>query len=247
VLPLLVAKYGAVRTHDPPINLEEIPFHQTMELKPVEPAVVTSRFSNGDPAVVEGDVGLGRALIFASSADTDWNQFPARPEFLPWILKSLGSLLDRRDAGLNVPVGSVFSRPLPDDTLGKEAVVYSMSAGRSAGGLQVVKELQGVPTLQWEKTDLSGAYEAAINNPPTVISFAAQADPGESELAPLSENQRERLSESADLVEWTDAAALRNELAEGRPGTELWMILLGLLLLLALVEMFLAQRFSRAK
>ncbi len=42
-------------------------------------------FSNRSPALVEFDVDKGKVILFASSLDRDWNNFPIQPTFLPWV------------------------------------------------------------------------------------------------------------------------------------------------------------------
>ena len=42
-------------------------------------------FSKQHPAVIESKVGKGIVVLFLSSLDRDWNDFPIQPTFLPWI------------------------------------------------------------------------------------------------------------------------------------------------------------------
>ena len=42
-------------------------------------------FSNGFPALIESSTGKGKVLLFVSTIDRDWNNFPIQPTFLPWI------------------------------------------------------------------------------------------------------------------------------------------------------------------
>jgi hypothetical protein len=42
-------------------------------------------FSNQHPAVIESEVGKGIVVMFLSSLDRDWNDFPIQPTYLPWI------------------------------------------------------------------------------------------------------------------------------------------------------------------
>jgi hypothetical protein len=43
------------------------------------------RFSDGTPAVIETKFGEGKVILFVSTADRDWNDFPIQPTFLPWV------------------------------------------------------------------------------------------------------------------------------------------------------------------
>src|SRR6185295_7576264 len=68
------------------------------------------KFSHGTPAMIEHTYGLRRVLLFASTADTAWNDLPVRPAFVPLIHRALGSIVQRQDEGLNLRVGEKFSR-----------------------------------------------------------------------------------------------------------------------------------------
>lgn len=46
---------------------------------------VPLRFENKLPAIVETDVGKGKVILYTTSIDRDWNDFPIQPTFLPWI------------------------------------------------------------------------------------------------------------------------------------------------------------------
>lgn len=46
---------------------------------------VPMRFQDGSPAVVESEFGKGKVILFVSTIDRDWNDFPIQPTFLPWI------------------------------------------------------------------------------------------------------------------------------------------------------------------
>ena len=47
------------------------------------------RFDDGTPALVEYDVGEGRALLLASDLNGAWNDFPRRPEFAPFVQETV--------------------------------------------------------------------------------------------------------------------------------------------------------------
>tara|TARA_Y100001960_G_C14770923_1_gene879960 strand:- start:1524 stop:3638 length:2115 start_codon:yes stop_codon:yes gene_type:complete len=46
---------------------------------------VANWFNNQNPAVIENDIGSGKVIVFLSSLDREWNDFPIQPTFLPWI------------------------------------------------------------------------------------------------------------------------------------------------------------------
>ncbi len=42
-------------------------------------------FENGDPLLVESDIGKSKIFLFTSSGDLDWNDFPLKAAYLPFI------------------------------------------------------------------------------------------------------------------------------------------------------------------
>ncbi len=94
-------------------EMKGIRFHSlfSVELKPERKVRVAMRFRNEAPALIESDLGKGKVILFASSLDRDWNDFPIQPTFLPWIqrwvkysARGLESIL-RQD----LVVGEVFA------------------------------------------------------------------------------------------------------------------------------------------
>jgi hypothetical protein len=210
------------------------------------PARVVLRYAEGAPAVMERAWGLGRVFLFSSTADTAWNDLPVRPAFLALVQRLLGSLVQRQDEGLNVPVGQEFSRQVSLDLVSRDAQIAGPAAA-AAREMRRVELLNGVPTIRFATTDLGGAYEVVVNDPPTVIRFAAQPDARESDLAGLALEEREKIGAVARVLDWTPTVSLRELVEKERVGTEFWLPLALLVLALAALETGLAQWFSRAK
>ena len=125
---------------------------------------------------------------------------------------------------------------------GKESVITSPGETKSS-----TQELDGTATIDYLKTDRAGSYELSIADPPTVLQFAAQPDPRESRLEMLSDQQQERIAQHASLIKFTPTTELREVLSRERKGAELWILLLVAVITLAIIEMTLAQWFSREK
>ena len=108
LLPVTLKSINQVRTRDKPFHLRaqpsnhpvlkvftgnmlkemaRIPFRTLYSVEPrrgrkfEEPMHFTNQF----PAVIESQFGEGKVLLFVSSLDRDWNNFPIHPTFLPWI------------------------------------------------------------------------------------------------------------------------------------------------------------------
>lgn len=94
----------AVFTGDAREGLTGARFWRYMLTRPApkgEAPTVLAAFDDGAPALVEARRGRGRVLLFTSSADRDWTDWPIRTSFLPamqrfaaWLA---GALEERRD------------------------------------------------------------------------------------------------------------------------------------------------------
>lgn len=215
-----------------------------------QPRVVLHFAQNNDPLAVEHTWGSGRVILFASTATVDWNNLPVCEAFVPLINRVLGSLVERQAEGLNVQVGQKFSYAVSNDLLNKDVSVSVPGQKDPARVVGQVALINGLPVVQFGDTDESGAYHVSIAaTPPSTLEFAAQSDPNESNLTPLSAEQLKSLGTVAEVIKWKPEAqnSLTPKLTSARIGRELWWPLLIAALIIATLETFLAQRFSQSK
>jgi SAM-dependent methyltransferase len=205
------------------------------------------KFSHGTPAIIEHTYGLGRIVMFASTADTAWNDLPVRPAFVPLIHRMLGALVQRQDEGLNVRVGQKFVRRVASELLDKEARVFKPRQTDALLEQRRIEMVNGWPMLQYDQTDLSGMYEIAIGENRGAVRFAAQSDAAESSLDELSGEQKKLLSTVAHVVDWAPNVSLKDQVQRERNGAEFWLPIVIIAMLIAGAETFLGQWFSRAK
>lgn len=210
------------------------------------PSRMVLKYADGSPAVMERALGLGRVIQFSSTADTAWNDLPVRLAWVPLLHRALGSIVQRQDEGLNIRVGDRFVRRVPAENLDKDATFFPprQSAVRE---LRRVELVNGWPTMQFDRTDVAGIYDAKIGESGAVLKFAAQPEAAESSLDELSPAQLATLKGSANVVPWTPNLSLRGMMERGRTGLEFWMPVLLAVLTLAAAETFLGQWFSRSK
>jgi hypothetical protein len=210
------------------------------------PSQMVLKYADGTPAVMERAWGLGRVVLFSSTADTAWNDLPVRLAWVPLLHRTLGSIVQRQDEGLNIRVGEKFSARVSTECLDQDVTFFPPRA-TAVREIRRVELVQGWPTVQLEQTDLAGLYDAKIPEPPLTLKFAAQPDPGESNLDELSPAQLSTLREVADVVPWTPGLSLKGLVAKGRTGLEFWLPIVVACLLLAAVELVLGQWFSRSR
>ena len=108
LLPVTLKSINQVRAEDKPFRLKaqpsdhpalkvftgnmlkemaRIPFRTLYSVEPRRDREFETpmHFTNKFPAVIESKFGEGKVLLFVSSLDRDWNNFPIHPTFLPWI------------------------------------------------------------------------------------------------------------------------------------------------------------------
>lgn len=208
---------------------------------------IVLKYSDGTAAVAQRNWGLGRVVLFSSTADTAWNDFPVRLPFVPLLHRALGSIVQRQDEGLNVRVGSQFSRRLSTELLEKEAAIFRPRRTEALRETRRVEPVNGAPVLQYDQTDFAGIYEVSIAEPPFALKFAAQPHASESSMDELTTVQINNLKTVANVVPWTPGFTLKGLVERDRTGFEFWLPIVIGALVVAGAETFLGQWFSREK
>ena len=228
-------------------TLSSARFLKAFRLQPIgrkEVRVVT-RFADNAAAIVERTVGQGRVVMFASTANSAWNDLPVRPAFVPLLHRTLGALLEQRNKALNIAVGDRFTLRTSEETLGKDALI---THGEKLRQYRRIELVENQPVLQSEEIDLAGTYEVTIQTePPVKLKFAAQADPRESRLDALTEGQLTQLGSVATVVHWQPELAWKQSGPANTGSWEIWRVLAWIALVVAVTETVLGQIFSEPK
>jgi hypothetical protein len=66
-----------------------------------------ARFTTGEPAMLNCEIGEGRAIILASDLDNRWNDFPLRATFVPFVHEMLRYLAGGRSQTAEVLVADM--------------------------------------------------------------------------------------------------------------------------------------------
>jgi hypothetical protein len=201
-------------------------------------------FNNKLPALIESTTGKGKVILFVSSIDRDWNNFPIQPTFLPWIqrwikysARGLDSLMQKE-----LLVGEPFYWQKPSEN----TKVYIVSPGGevilppSIGGKIVFKNthLPGVYHLH-RGSFSAGPEQRAVILPQLPYgtepagSFTINIDPTESSSAKISNVEIENLLPGANITFSNGYQKLdTNKANEGVPISASFLILVGSMLLL---------------
>ena len=198
----------------------------------------------GGPAIMERNWGKGKVYQFSSTADTDWCDLPIRgASVVPLIYRIIGSIQANQDSGLNLKVGQPFRKTLAVHQSSAEGFVFDPGLSRTNN--LTAQTINGEPVLQFEDTHRAGFYSFQLKGAAaTAQRFAVQPNQRESDLRKVADGD---LPAGADVIRWKSNSDFKGMVQKKRVGAELWLWVLGIVLLLAGLETFLAQKFSQSK
>ncbi len=231
--------------------------------------------SDGSPAVFDNGFGRGRVLWFTSTADDDWNEFPAWQDYVVFLHESISYLVGFRRRTDNVGIGEEFQRFYESDQLALHVVLHAPPLpGASLGSTRTIgvpmKPLEDDNRLEivYDSTTVPGLYgldfDRAGGRPPpaedddpggtrvatglgsTVEYFAVNVSTDESDLKMIT--AEEFTSSFGMTPEVFDFSARLRNLEEQKKklrGQEFWPWCLAIAILLLFAETALAQYFGR--
>jgi len=165
------------------------------------------RLEDGNPLLVERDVGQGRVLLLTTTIDLGWTDLPLQAIFMP-LVQRLTSYLGGEAGGggerRSVQVGDSVSLSLP-------ASILDLSVTGPAGAVPV-QVRSGTATF---RADLAGAYVVEAPGAPPLAWVAANTDPRESDVRPgpslvqtAAEVDPDRFLRHVPLTPWLLGAGL---------------------------------------
>jgi hypothetical protein len=205
---------------------------------------VIARFTNSQPAIVERTVGRGSVLLFASTADKEWTDFPLTPAFLMVVRRATQHVTLGRAPSKTVQVHEPIA-----SYLGVKEAGAQVSIRDPRGGSRQVSALLS-PTndfakVEYADTHFAGFYrveKASDSGHPSW--FAANAPRQESNLDAYDEKALRARYPNLPF-QWIDQRAeLGKVVSEKRVGKEIWYILLAIVLACLLAESILALRWA---
>jgi Mg-chelatase subunit ChlD len=209
---------------------------------------VLMNYANGAPALVESPYRNGRVMLFTSTLDRDWNSWPARASFLPFLQRTTAYLAGRlgQMPPVEVEVGTPVRISLvpdadsvrlisPDGTpidVAPSEAAGSIGRGESAGESAASAVFRDTWTPGWYKIVQmrKGQTLPKESTPGLIVTIPLQ----ESNLEPIGETRlQELLGQGIELTLAGDADG------SSQPRSLLFLLLaLGLVL----VEAFLIRK-----
>jgi len=191
-------------------------------------------YDDGAPALVEGQLGQGRVLLYTSTVSHAWTDWPVRVSFLPVLQQSVSWL-----------AGALEEKAPPPSQVGNERPLIAPPGTRIAAvlepdGTAVPIRREKAPTQSQDAVSVQalqpGLYRVqvqpgvgAVRDEPA-LGFVARLDPKESDLRRVDEAELKAQLGGAGSAQVASTA----QAAEGARGTPLWgtLLLIGVLALL---------------
>lgn len=217
-------------------RFEGVKFYQATTVTPTASQVL-ARLSDGTPLVLERHIGEGDVLAFTSTFDNLLNDLPLKPIFVGFVQESVHYLAGGGvETQINLPVDSYV-----DLRTGDEEGVTAEVLGPDGERVLSLEEAANARNFALEKEGFFEVTNAAGRR--TLV--AAHADRRESDLTVIPEESQQLWRESGGVTAEPEAGggAEAGELAEQTEPRSLAPILLVLLLGVALVESFVANRY----
>ncbi|MFH0939385.1 MAG: VWA domain-containing protein [Planctomycetota bacterium] len=221
-------------------------------------------YENGEPAAAERFIGAanGRVVLFGTTADKAWNNWPLTNRYMPLMNFIALDLIQPSYIQRNRLVGERFVMQIPRHDLGaarREGIRLIAPFGE-ASAMEILTEQSRIESGLIRK---AGSYTAHLpGDIPRTVHFAANRNIEESDLSPIEDREilsfiprvAERLELSGyfkSLITQADFELVADEIKDVEEklkkhsgSREIWRWLAGAVLMLLLVESFLARRFG---
>ena len=203
------------------------------------------KFSNGDPLLVERKYGHGRIMIFASSANREWNDLPLSPLNPIW----LHSLISYHTSSLgqaSYTVGQPLHMSMSKRKIG------TLSSVKTPDGQTVRPKKTVHPTMPDELANLDfgyaekpGFYDLLLMDGEAPKLLCANIPAREANLRTVPEDELMGTLAKTGTALIKAGPGLVEQIKENRVGYEIWRALLIMALLCLIAQAILADIYSK--
>ena len=204
---------------------------------------VLARFSDGLPALIEANRGLGKVVLAAFPADSEWGNLPLKTAYLPFVHELTRFLTGRAQMQRGHTVGDRIPFTLDLADFGT-----SITIAPPQGDEQKLKAvLRGnLAVAHFTQTDDPGIYRVSLSGTERekTSQFAVNIDTRESDLSKASEQMIRMALQGARVSFVPETKSMASYLQKERSGVRLSLPFLYLAFALYLIESFLSGKFA---
>ena len=199
--------------------------------------------NNGEPLVVEKQVGQGRVIVQAVPLRLQWTDLAVSQAFVVMVHDWLSYLTEPGATRHNLPAGHPISVKV--DASADLLATLTLPDGQDV--MVAGQRVADGTLLRTSHTVLPGQYWLELESPGQAMAFHVARNPAESALTKLTDAQRQSLAEAAGL----DDKPAADQLAGGSGGAKhyspVWPALLVLLITLIAAELLLSGKIARTR
>ena len=235
---------------DPPSLYQSILVtkHVEIEAKKSPDVRVLAALDDGQPLLVQRNVGRGKTLLLGSGAHVRWSNLPLRPIFLPLLLRLTLNLAGVEAAPSQVLAGSPLTLSLNNQS--QPVQVEVVRPGNETIRLKTESREGGKgQEFRYPDTYDIGIYKVRVLDPahPRETAFAVNFDPEEADPTTLDRQELQERFGPAKVVFAENPDDLSGTFAALREGRSLWSPLLMATLAALVLESFVSNRLGGAK
>lgn len=210
--------------------------------------IVAAQLDSKDPLLITRRFGQGGVMLFTSPMDaaSQWNTLGARQHtFVPLIYEMVFHLASPGTSH-NVETGTPLVLEVPADLPMSEYIFISPDKSEHAPTVQPAQDDRQF--IRLNETQLPGVYtfrNKTEPSPPSAMpaeKFVVNFDRAESNLAPLSEEERTLLESDSRTVFLTGLDHLMENLVDDTQRAELFRYLMVLFLVILVIEVVMTRR-----
>jgi hypothetical protein len=225
--------------------LEGVQIYQWWETKLLNgvgnAAVLANYLGRNAPALIESTLGKGRVITVTTSADGEWTNWPASPSYVVTALEMVQRLTPASQPTV-LTTGMPIRRAIDPERYLSEVTV------EPAQGAPVTVQTGDAQGLRWDRTERAGFYTLHLRlraGGEQRVVYAVNIDPREGDLRHVYPGDLRRRLGNAPVRILPDLDIP----TDSTPATrrELWRGALLLLVLVLLLEQFLAWQFGRRR
>ena len=211
--------------------------YEFFQVRPNPTAMLLCRMSHGLPGIIEEKRGRGRSMLVTFTSDNKWSDWPIKPTWLPFLHQSIIAMVTANDLTINsarpgMPITATIATNKEDKIILKRPD----GSNQEIEGTSLSKGLLHFTT---KNTELSGYYELVVGNK-LISAFAVNPPPEESRLTRINLRKIPRFIPLEQEV--GKGKSVKEKVTILRDGYDLSGLAIWLLIILALVEGFFANK-----
>ncbi|MCJ8331697.1 MAG: BatA domain-containing protein [Lentisphaeria bacterium] len=224
--------------------LHDVYVRKYIQMKAADASRVIAVF-NSDPFLVSKKFGKGSVLLWSTTVNPQWTNYPITRDFLPLIQEIARFLSSKIQPPSNLELGEVLLYSSNENILKQEKELHAEVTlpDKSKEKMKMIFE-DGQWIGQYKDTFKPGIYIVNFENNETA-SYAVSLDPKESNIIAMTRSERKEMSTILNFNYVDNMTKLRQLISKENSAQEFWQQMIFISLLLLMIELVCSWKFSQ--